>query len=78
MCGWEASADDDLQRHGTSSQTEPASTPKIIQDQQSSGGSSSNKYQCSGIPSIPVWQSTLPYPSVSEAKSDEQDVAVRH
>jgi hypothetical protein len=39
MCGWKSSADDVLQRHGTSSQTEPASTPEIIKNQPSSGGS---------------------------------------
>ena len=45
MCGWKVSVDDVLQRHGTPSQTEPASTPEAIQDQQSSGGPS-EKYQC--------------------------------
>jgi len=39
MCGWKVSVDNVLQRHGTPSQTEPASTPEAIQDQQSSGGS---------------------------------------
>ena len=47
MCGWKVSVDDVLQRHGTPSQTEPASTPEAIQDQQSSGGPS-EKYQCTG------------------------------
>jgi len=42
-----ASVDDVLQRHGTPSQTEPASTPEAIWDQQSSGGPS-EKYQCTG------------------------------
>jgi hypothetical protein len=36
--------DDVLQRHGTPSQTGPASTPEAIQDQQLSGGPS-EKYQ---------------------------------
>ena len=49
MCGWEVSVDDVLQRHGTPSQTGPASTPEAIQDQQSSGGPS-EKYQCTGLP----------------------------
>ena len=39
MCGWKVSVDDVFQRHGTPSQTEPASTPEAIWDQQSSGGS---------------------------------------
>jgi hypothetical protein len=39
MCGWKASVDDVLRRHGTPSQTEPTSTPETIKDQQSSGGS---------------------------------------
>ena len=39
MCRWLVSADDVLQRHGTPSQTGPASTPEAIWDQQSSGGS---------------------------------------
>jgi hypothetical protein len=47
MCGWKSSVDDVLQRHGTPSQTEPASTPEAIQDQQSSGGPL-EKYQCTG------------------------------
>ena len=47
MCGWKVSVDDVLQRHGTPSQTEPASTPEAIQDQQPSGGSL-EKYQCTG------------------------------
>jgi hypothetical protein len=47
MCGQKVSVDDVLQRHGTPSQTEPASTPEAIQDQQSSGGPL-EKYQCSG------------------------------
>jgi hypothetical protein len=47
MCGWKVSVDDALQRHGTSSQTGPASTPEAIQDQQSSGGPS-EKYQWIG------------------------------
>ena len=38
-CRWLVSVDDVLQRHGTPSQTGPASTPEAIQDQQSSGGS---------------------------------------
>ena len=49
MCRWMVSVDDVLQRHGTPSQTEPASTPEAIQDQQSSGGPS-EKYQCTGAP----------------------------
>ena len=47
MCGWLVSVDDVSQRHGTPSQTGPASTPEAIQDQQSSGGPL-EKYQCSG------------------------------
>ena len=47
MCGWRVSVDDVLQRHGTPSQTGPASTPEAIWDQQSSGGSL-EKYQCIG------------------------------
>ena len=47
MCGWKVSVDDVLQRHGTPSQTGPASTPEAIEDQQSSGGPS-EKYQCIG------------------------------
>ena len=47
MCGWKASVDDVLRRHGTPSQTEPASSPEAIWDQQSSGGPS-EKYQCTG------------------------------
>jgi hypothetical protein len=39
MCRWKASIDDVLRRHGISSQTEPTSTPEVIKDQQSSGGS---------------------------------------
>ena len=42
------SVDDVLHRHETPSQTEPASTPEAIWDQQSSGGPS-EKYQCTGI-----------------------------
>ena len=38
-CRWLVLVDDALQRHGTPSQTGPASTPEAIQDQQSSGGS---------------------------------------
>ena len=49
MCGWKDSVDDVLQRHRTSSQAEPASTPEAIWDQQSSGGSL-EKYQCTGAP----------------------------
>ena len=44
LCGWKVSVDDVLQRHGTPSQTGPASTPEAIEDQQSSGGPS-EKYQ---------------------------------
>jgi hypothetical protein len=47
MCGWRDPVDDVLQRHGTSSQAEPASTPEAIEDQLRSGGPS-EKYQCSG------------------------------
>jgi hypothetical protein len=47
MCRWKSSVDDVLQRHGTPSQAEPASTPEAIQDQQSSGGPL-EKYQCTG------------------------------
>ena len=47
MCRWKVSADDVLQRHGTPSQTGPASTPEAIWDQQSSGGPL-EKYQCMG------------------------------
>jgi hypothetical protein len=39
MCGWEASVDDVLRRHGTPSQTEPAGTPEPTKDQQISAGS---------------------------------------
>ena len=51
MCAWLVSVDDVLQRHGTPSQTGPASTPEAIQDQQSSGGSL-EKYQCTGAPLV--------------------------
>ena len=44
MCGWKVSVDDVLQRHGTSSQAGPASTPEVIEDQLRSGGPS-EKYQ---------------------------------
>jgi hypothetical protein len=47
MCGWKVSVDDVLQRHGTPSQTGPASTLETIQDQQSSGGPS-EKYHVLG------------------------------
>ena len=46
-CRWSVTVDDVLQRHGSPSQTGPASTPEAIQDQQSSGGPS-EKYQCTG------------------------------
>jgi len=42
-----ASVNDVLPRHGTPSQTEPASTPEAIWDQHSSGGPL-EKYQCAG------------------------------
>ena len=51
MCGWKVSVDDVLQRHGTPSQTEPASTPEANKDQQSSGGPL-EKYQCTGTPAV--------------------------
>jgi hypothetical protein len=47
MCGWKVAVDDVSQRPGTPSQTEPASTPEVIENQQSSGGPS-EKYQCIG------------------------------
>ena len=49
MCGRKGTVDDVLQRHGTPSQTEPASTPEAIENQQSSGGPL-EKYQCTGTP----------------------------
>ena len=59
MCGWKVSVDPVFQRHGTPSQTEPASTPEAIWDQQSSGGSS-EKYQCTGTPTLPAGPSLQP------------------
>jgi hypothetical protein len=47
MCGWKDTVDDTRRCHGTPSQTEPASTPEAIEDQQQSGGPL-EKYQCMG------------------------------
>src|SRR5277367_7139341 len=74
MCGWKVSVDDVLQRHGTPSQTEPASTPEPIQDQQSSGGPS-EKYQCSGarwwapVDSVGACLSSPPSPGSTTARN---------
>ena len=59
VCSWKSSVDDVLQRHGTPSQTELASTPEAIWDQQSSGGSS-EKYQCTGavVGKATPWENT--------------------
>ena len=76
MCNWRVSVDDTRGCHWTPSQTEPASTPEAIGDQQSSGGPS-EKYQCIGAVCISVRRHSAKHLEASLKTFDLDVVAAR-